>query len=98
MGVAADLRAEVLRLVPDERRVSDGDSVLDQHAGDLSYHAAQRPDVVVYPESTAEVAAVLEYADAAGVAVVAAGAGTRPGGHVQPLHGGIRLAPHRVKA
>ena len=62
MAVAADLRAELLRILPDERRVSDGESVLDQHAGDLSYHPAQRPDVVVFPESTAEVAAVLDAA------------------------------------
>src|SRR5258708_39306533 len=92
MAVAADLRAELLRLVPDERRVSDGDSVLDQHAGDLSYHAAQRPDVVVYPESTAEVAAVLEYADAAGVAGVAFGGGPSLEGDLIPPPGG--LSPH----
>ena len=98
MAVAADLRAELLRLVPDERRVSDGDSVLDQHAGDLSYHAAQRPDVVVYPESTAEVAAVLAYADAAGVPVVPFGAGTSLEGHVIPLRGGISLDLTRMSA
>jgi D-lactate dehydrogenase (cytochrome) len=98
MAVAADLRAELLRLVPDERRVSDSDSVLDQHAGDLSYHAAQRPDVVVYPESTAEVAAVLEYADAASVPVVPFGAGTSLEGHVIPLRGGISLDLTRMNA
>ena len=98
MAVAVDLRAELLRLVPDERRVNDGDSVLDQHAGDLSYHAPQRPDVVVYPESTGEVAAVLEYADAAGVAVVPFGAGTSLEGHVIPLQGGISLDLTRMNA
>ena len=76
MAVTADLRGELLRIVPDERRVSDGDSALDQHAADLSYHPAHRPDVVVYPESTVEVAAVLELANAAGVPVVPFGAGT----------------------
>jgi D-lactate dehydrogenase (cytochrome) len=71
--------------------VSDGESVLDQHAADLSYHAAHRPDVVVWPQSTAEVAAVLEYADTARVPVVPFGAGTSLEGHVIPLHGGISL-------
>src|SRR6478752_6608732 len=52
VAVAADLRTELLRLVPDERRVSDVESVLEQHAADLSHHAPRRPDVVVYPEST----------------------------------------------
>jgi D-lactate dehydrogenase (cytochrome) len=98
MAVAADLRAELLRLVPDERRVSDGDSVLDQHAGDLTYHAPHRPDVVVYPETTDEVAAVLEYADVARVPVVPFGAGTSLEGHVIPLHGGISLDLTRMNA
>jgi D-lactate dehydrogenase (cytochrome) len=98
MAVAADLRAELLRLVPDERRVSDGDSVLDQHAGDLTYHEPHRPDVVVFPESTDEVTAVLEYADAARVPVVPFGAGTSLEGHVIPLRGGISLDLTRMNA
>ena len=84
--------------IPDERRVSDGDSILDQHAGDLTYHAPHRPDIVVFPESTEEVAAVLEYADAAGVPVVPFGAGTSLEGHVIPLHGGISLDLTRMNA
>ncbi|HEY5100507.1 MAG TPA: FAD-linked oxidase C-terminal domain-containing protein [Gaiellaceae bacterium] len=91
MAVAADLRAELLRLVPDESRVSVVESVLDQHAGDLSYHEPHRPDVVVFAESAAEVSAVLAHANAAGVPVVAFGAGTSLEGHVIPLHGGISL-------
>ena len=91
MAVTADLRAELLRLIPDERRVADGDSVRDQHAGDFSYHRPVRPDVVVFPETTAEVAAVLELADRAGVPVVPYGAGTSLEGHVIPLRGGITL-------
>ncbi|MEN3343172.1 MAG: hypothetical protein V7644_2576 [Actinomycetota bacterium] len=98
MAVAADLREELLRVVPDERRVSDGESVLDQHAADLSYHPARRPDLVVFPESTAEVAAVLEYAARTGVPVVPFGAGTSLEGHVIPLHGGISLDLTRMSA
>ena len=91
MAVAADLRAELLKLVPDESRVSVVESVLDQHAGDLSYHEPHRPDVVVFAESTAEVSAVLAHSNAAGVPVVAFGAGTSLEGHVIPLRGGISL-------
>ena len=87
----ADLRAELLRLVPDEARVSEVESVLDQHAADLSYHEPRRPDVVVYPESTAEVSAVLAHASADGVPVVPFGAGSSLEGHVIPLRGGISL-------
>ena len=96
--MTADLRTELLRLVPDERRVSDGESVLDQHSADLTYHAPHRPDVVVFPESTDEVAAVLGYADEVGVPVVPFGAGTSLEGHVIPLHGGISLDLTRMNA
>jgi D-lactate dehydrogenase (cytochrome) len=86
-----NLREELLRLVPDGRRVSDGESVLDQHASDLSYHPPHRPDAVVFPESTEEVASVLAFANEAGVPVVPFGAGTSLEGHVIPLAGGISL-------
>lgn len=98
MAVTADLRTELLRLVPDERRVSDVASVLDQHSADLTYHTPHQPDVVVFPESTDEVAAVLEYADRAGIAVVPFGAGTSLEGHVIPLRGGISLDLTRMNS
>jgi D-lactate dehydrogenase (cytochrome) len=98
VAVVTDLRSELLRIVPDERRVSDGESVLDQHSADLSYHPPQRPDVVVFPESAAEVSAVLAYAHGAGVAVVPFGAGTSLEGHVIPLHGGISLDLTRMSS
>ena len=98
MAVTADLRSDLLVLIGDEQRVNDGESALDQHASDLSYHPARRPDVVVYPESAAEVAAVLAYADGAGIPVVPFGAGTSLEGHVIPLHGGISLDLTRMNA
>jgi D-lactate dehydrogenase (cytochrome) len=91
VAIAAELRAGLLRIVPDESRVSVVESVLDQHAGDLSYHEPHRPDVVVFAESTAEVSAVLALANEADVPVVPFGAGTSLEGHVIPLHGGISL-------
>ena len=98
MAIAADLRAQLLRLVPDESRVSVVESVLDAHAGDLSYHAPHRPDVVVFCTSTPEVSAVLAHANAAGIPVVPFGAGTSLEGHVIPLHGGISLDLTRMNA
>ena len=67
MGLVADLEPLVA--------VNDGESALEQHGADLSYHPAARPDVVVYPESTGEVAAVLAYADRERIPVVPFGAG-----------------------
>jgi len=71
--------------------VNDGESALDQHGADLSYHPASRPDIVVYPESVPEVARVLAYAHERRIPVVPFGAGTSLEGHVIPLQGGISL-------
>jgi D-lactate dehydrogenase (cytochrome) len=90
------LRSDLLELVPDERRVVDGDSVLDQHAADMSHHAPHRPDAVVYPESAAEVARVLAFASSQGVPIVPFGAGTSLEGHVIPVRGGITLSLARM--
>ena len=85
------LRAELAALLGDATRASASDSVLDQHAEDLSYHRARRPDVVVYPTSADEVARVLSFADRRRIPVVPFGAGTSLESHVVPLHGGISL-------
>jgi D-lactate dehydrogenase (cytochrome) len=98
MTLVQDLRSQLLRVIPDERRVADGESALDQHAADLSYHEPRRPDVVVYPESTDEVAAVLELASRTETPVVPFGAGTSLEGHVIPLRGGISLDLTRMNA
>src|SRR4029077_3321323 len=85
------LREALLELVPDSSRVSDGDSILEGHSADLTYHAARRPDAVVFPTGTDEVAAVLAYADRELIPVVPWGAGSSLEGHVIPLAGGIVL-------
>jgi D-lactate dehydrogenase (cytochrome) len=89
--MSVDLRAELLRLVPDEARVSTSPAVLEEHGRDLTYHAPRPPDVVVLPRTTEEVAAVLRFAHDRRVPVVPYGAGTSLEGHVIPVHGGISL-------
>lgn len=98
MSVTAGLCVDLLRLIPDEHRVTDGESALDQHAADFSYHPPHRPDVVVYPQTTAEVSAVLAYANAERIPVVPFGAGTSLEGHVIPIRGGISLDLTRMDA
>jgi D-lactate dehydrogenase (cytochrome) len=77
-------------------RVSAGESVLDQHAADPTYHAPHRPDAVVFPESTDDVARVLEWADRELVPVVPYGAATSLEGHVIPVRGGVSLDTVRM--
>jgi D-lactate dehydrogenase (cytochrome) len=75
----------------DASRVRDGDSERDLHSEDMSFHPPRRPDVVVYPTSTVEVAAVLAVANECEIAVTPFGAGSSLEGHVIPQRGGISL-------
>jgi len=88
---ASDLRSRLLDLVPDESRVSTGESILQLHGLDLTYHEPHAPDVVVFPETAQEVGAVLALASRERAPVVPFGAGTSLEGHVIPVHGGISL-------
>ncbi len=87
MTLAEALAAELGR--PDA--VSDGESVLDQHSRDVSYHPPRRPDAVVFADSVETVTAVLAFADRERVPVVPFGAATSLEGHVIPVRGGISL-------
>ncbi|GMA51064.1 2-hydroxy-acid oxidase [Alicyclobacillus contaminans] len=71
--------------------VRTGDSVRNQHAGDLTYHTPHAPDAVVYPRSTVEVATVLRFANEHRIPVTPYGVGTSLEGHTIPLMGGITL-------
>jgi glycolate oxidase len=55
-----------------------------------------RPDVVVFPASTAEVSAIVKVANKRGVPFVARGAGTGLSGGAVPLEGGIVIAFQRM--
>jgi D-lactate dehydrogenase (cytochrome) len=79
-----------------EDGVSTGETVLDLHAGDLSYHPRNPPDVVAFPRTTQEVAKVVAWANEQRVPVVPFGAGTSLEGHVIPLRGGISLDLSRM--
>jgi D-lactate dehydrogenase (cytochrome) len=87
----AELRDTLAALLGDDRRVSDGESERDLHAADITFHPPHRPDVVVYPTSTAEVSALLAFADERRVPVTPFGAGSSLEGHVIPVAGGISL-------
>jgi D-lactate dehydrogenase (cytochrome) len=78
-------------LLADGGRVSDAEAILDAHATDFSYHGTRRPDAVVFPRTTEDVSAVLAFAHANEVPVVAFAAGTSLEGHVIPAAGGISL-------
>jgi len=77
--------------------VLTGETASDDYTHDEALTAtAARPDAVVLPGSTADVAAVLRFADEHGVAVTARGSGTGLSGACIPEHGGIVVSFERM--
>jgi D-lactate dehydrogenase (cytochrome) len=69
--------------------VTEADRTL--HARDQSAFAAHLPDIVIWPQTTAEVSAILRHANEARLPVTAWGAGTSLEGNPIPVRGGIVL-------
>src|SRR6476620_5948238 len=72
-------------------RASDAAAVREHHSHGESYHAPAAPDVVCFPHSTDEVAAILAISARRQIPVVPFGAGTSLEGHVNAIRGGICL-------
>src|SRR5512132_3129301 len=72
-------------------RATDSATIRDHHSHGESYHPSAPPDIVCFPATVEEVAAVVEISARYGVPVVPFGAGTSLEGHVQALRGGISL-------
>jgi len=72
-------------------RASDAVSVREHHSHGESYHAPAPPDIVCFPRSTDEVAAIVALAARRRLPIVPFGAGTSLEGHVNAIHGGICL-------
>ena len=68
---------------------SQSPDVRKLHGDDESHHAAVPPEVVAFPESTEEVAAILKLCNEQSIAVVPYGAGTSLEGHIQASRGGV---------
>jgi len=78
-----------LKSILDDRRVSTGESVLDLHSHDESFHTPRRPDVVVWPHRTEEVSRLVNWGWRNKVPVTAWGAGTSLEGNPIPVQGGM---------
>ncbi len=89
-ALVADLRA----LLGD--RASTNPTQIEQHSHGESWHAAEPPDVVVFPRSTDEVGAVVRMAAVHRAAVVPFGAGSSLEGHVTAPAGGVSIDLSRM--
>lgn len=88
-SVAAARQALADRLGDD--RIGTGADILAQHGHDESFHPEARPDMVVWPRSVEEAAAIVQIAAEHRVPLVPFGAGTSLEGHVAALAGGISV-------
>jgi D-lactate dehydrogenase (cytochrome) len=90
-ALVGDLRA----LVGD--RVSTATAVRDHHSHGESWHASAPPDAVVFPESTAEVSAVVRACAAHGAPIIPFGIGSSLEAHVNAVHGGVSIDLNRMQ-
>jgi D-lactate dehydrogenase (cytochrome) len=72
-------------------RLSTSDSVRDNHSRGESWHAPATPDAVAFPETTAEVSAIVTACASAAVPVIAFGMGSSLEGHVNAIYGGVSI-------
>jgi D-lactate dehydrogenase (cytochrome) len=72
-------------------RVSTADAVREHHSHAESWHAPAKPDAVVFPLSTDEVAAVVRVCAEHRVPMVPFGMGSSMEGHVNAVRGGVSL-------
>ena len=69
-----------LRALLGKERVTQNDTVLEQHSRDESYHKPVLPDVVVFPKTTEEVSEIMKLATKYRIPVVPFGMGSSLGG------------------
>lgn len=80
---------ELRSLVGD--RVSTSDAVREHHSHAESWHAPARPDAVVFPVSTNEVAAIVRLCATHRVPMIPFGMGSSMEGHVNAIRGGVSI-------
>jgi len=87
---AADVAAIVERLSHDfAERALVSNAIREQHGHGEGMADAALPDVVVFPHTNEEVAAIVRLCHAARIPVIAFGIGTSLEGHVAALYGGV---------
>jgi D-lactate dehydrogenase (cytochrome) len=78
-----------LKAIVGEQSVSTGESVLNLHSHDESYHTPVLPDVVLWPHSTDEMSRIARYAWKRKIPVTGWGVGTSLEGNPIPVNRGI---------
>ncbi len=87
---------EALQAIAGNSHVKVGDAIHDDYMRDELALDLYRPDAVVEPKTTEEVAAIMSYCSNRGIAVTTRGSGTGLCGGSVPLYGGIVLSTARM--
>jgi D-lactate dehydrogenase (cytochrome) len=90
----AELVADLTALLGD--RFTTSAAVCDHHSRDESYHAAEAPDAVAFPQSTEDVRAIVKACARYRTPVISFGAGTSLEGHVMAHRGGVCIDTTRM--
>jgi D-lactate dehydrogenase (cytochrome) len=92
MGVPINVATIIDRLIEMVGpRASVAPGVLNDHGRSEAYHASRPPDVVVFPETTLEVAQIVKLCADLGMPIVPFGAGTSLEGNAAAVAGGLCL-------
>ncbi|MFZ9532536.1 MAG: FAD-binding oxidoreductase, partial [Ilumatobacteraceae bacterium] len=78
------------------KQATRGHDVLTQHSHDESFHLPGQPDLVIFAESTKDVADCLAICSKFLIPVIPFGVGTSLEGHVNAIHGGVSLDLSRM--
>ena len=90
MSDLAELRA-VIEGITGADHVTTSESELERHGHDESWHETARPDLVVFPASTDEVAAIARACHERRIPMIPFGAGSSLEGNVAALRGGVSI-------
>jgi D-lactate dehydrogenase (cytochrome) len=96
MDVLTDTDLQELAAIVGAENVSTRGPDLEAHAVDESCIPPHQPEVIVWPSTTEEVAAILRYANARRIPVSPWSGGSSLEGNPVPLEGGILLAMYRM--
>lgn len=91
-GKVAQRELDLIQGIVGSERMSVGESVLDLHGRDESFHPRRRPDVVAWPLGAEEISQILRIANEKRIPVTPWGAGTSVEGNPIPLEGGIVIS------
>ncbi len=90
-GKLTEEELDLIRKIVGPERMSLGESILDLHGKDESFHPRRRPDLVIWPLSAEEISQILRMANETRIPVTPWGAGTSIEGNPNPVEGGMVL-------